>query len=145
MPTPTNSKALTPAATRKLAKNKADKKQTKLITILKDDHNYDIISEIVTHMKEIKRAKKIKPLEKHRMLMNYNLTLLSYCMPKLKVLEDDRSKTGDKIQFNINVGGNTEVTPNQKGGIPAPSGGVNISIPAVKQIDGSYGIEKETD
>jgi hypothetical protein len=115
--------------------------QRKLITILKDDFSYDIVKEIVKHMGELKRAKKIKPLEKHRMLMNYNLTLLSYCMPKMKVLEDDRSKTGDKIQFNINVGGNEVGNAGQKGSNPTPTGGVNITIPTVKKADGSLGVD----
>jgi len=56
-----NPPATIPPAPVAIAKQKAEQ----LITILKTDHNYDIVSEIITHIKELKRAKKIKPLEKH--------------------------------------------------------------------------------
>jgi len=118
-------------------------KQKRFITILQDDFQFDIIEQIVKHMKQIDRAKKIKPLDKARLLQNYYLTLLSYCIPKMKILEDDRSKTGDKIQFNISVGGsNPQANPSQKGGTPAASAsGVHITIPTVKQPDGSFSVD----
>ena len=60
----------------------ASDKQTKLIDILKTDHKYDVIKEIIEHIQMLKRAKKIKPLEKHRMLINYNLPCCPTVFPR---------------------------------------------------------------
>ena len=111
-------------------------RQEKLIVILKDDFNFDIVERIVKHIGIIERSKKIKPTEKHRMLQNYYLTMLTYCMPKMKLIEDNTAKLGDKIAFNINIQNNDTSTPTKKG-----SGGVNITIPTVKKADGTYDID----
>jgi hypothetical protein len=119
----------------------AKDKQTKLINILKDDHHYDIVKEIIDHIKMLQRAKKIKPIEKHRMLMNYNLTLLSYCMPKMRVVEDNTDRDSKPMNFQINIG-----VPDQKPAVPTSTkknknaGGVSITIPTKKNKDGSYSV-----
>jgi hypothetical protein len=110
--------------------------QTKLITILKNDFKYDIVKEIIDHIKMIKRAKKIKPLEKHRLLYNYNVTLLSYCMPKMKIVEDN-TDNGKPMNFTINIGGDADTQPAPK---KAGKGGVSITIPTKKTKDGSYSV-----
>jgi hypothetical protein len=115
-------------------------KSEQFIHILKTDHKYDIVSEIVQHMQEIKRAKKIKPLEKHRMLMNYNLTLLSYCLPKIKIVEDDRNDTGGGVIFNIKIGGDGEQKAKIKKAGQGKTG-INITIPTKKNKDGTYVVD----
>jgi len=125
----------------------ATNKQVRLINILKNDHNYDIVKEIVDHMGQLKRAKKIKPLDKHRMLMNYNLTLLSYCMPKMKIVEDDKGNQ-TPINFQINIGGEAEQAPAKRpvGRPKKPKGSnVSITIPTKKNSDGSYTVDHSSD
>jgi len=120
----------------------AKDKQTKLIDILKTDHHYDIVKEIIDHINMLKRAKKIKPLEKHRMLMNYNLTLLSYCMPKMRVVEDNTDKNSKPMNFQINIGTPEPAapgTPNK----PKKAGGVSITIPTKKNTDGTYSVSSD--
>jgi len=111
-------------------------KQKRFITILQDDFNFDIIERIVKHIGVIERGKKLKPIDKHRMLQNYYLTLLTFCIPKMKLQEDRGDKLGDKVNFSINIGG----TPVDNDKAP-PKGGVNISIPTVKDADGSYAVD----
>lgn len=114
-------------------------KQKRFITILQDDFNFDIIERIVKHIKVIERSKKIRPPEKHRMLQNYYMTLLTYCVPKMKLIEDNTSKLGDKIAFNINIQNNdTSQSQPVKSG---PGGGVNITIPTVKGKNGAYDVD----
>ena len=95
----------------------AKQHQRQLIVILEEDYNYDIVSEIIQHIRELKRAKKIKPLDKHRMVLNYNTILLSYCMPKMRVTEDNSGDTGGKgVIFNIQIGGpDTPADPRKAG------------------------------
>ena len=117
-------------------------KQKRFVTILKDDFNFDVIESIVKHIRQIDRAKKIKPLEKARLLQNYYLTLLNYCIPKMKLEEDKGDKVGDKISFSINIQNNTTDAK----ALPVSGGSasskkkpdVSITIPTVKQPDGSY-------
>jgi hypothetical protein len=136
-PTP-NPPAVIPSGTPgALAKKLSDQ----FIEILKTDHKYDVVAEIILHMKEIKRAKKIKPLDKHRMLMNYNLTLLSYCLPKIKVVEDTRDNDGSGIIFNIKIGGDGEQKAKIKRAGQGKTG-INISIPTTKNKDGTYTVDK---
>jgi hypothetical protein len=118
-------------------------KQKRFITILQDDFNFDIIERIVSHIGVIDRSKKIKPLEKHRMLQNYYLTLLTFCVPKMKIVEDDRDKVGDKIAFNISIGGSDGTNPSGTSttkGAPTRAQGSNVSItvPTVKGPNGSF-------
>jgi hypothetical protein len=106
--------------------------KARFLQILKDDFNYDVIQEIIEMIGIIKRGKKLKPLDKYRLIQTYQLAILSYCIPKMKVLEGDKG-VGDKINFTFNVGG--EAPPNPHG---KPVGGVNITIPTVKKEDGSF-------
>jgi len=133
----------TPTSPVALAQNKA----TQFIEILKTDHNYDIVTEIIQHIQELKRAKKIKPLDKHRMVMNYNITLLSYCMPKIKVIEDNSHDTlGKGVIFNISIGGDEREHPNKpkhigSGGVSkSPRTGVSVRIPTKANDDGSFSV-----
>lgn len=111
--------------------------QTQFINILKTDHNLDLIKEIVDHIGMIKRAKKIKPQEKHRLLQNYYLTLLSYAVPKMKVVEDNTDRS-NPINFQINIGGTPTTSKRAKKPI---KGGVNITIPTSKNKDGSFSVD----
>lgn len=120
----------------------ASKKQKDLFIILKEDHNFDIIAEILNHIKEIKRAKKIKPNEKHRFLQNYYQTLLSYCMPKQKVIEDNSLDKGRPINFSINIGGTETTDPRAAKPV---KGGVSITIPTRKQKNGTYAVSSGID
>ena len=132
-----------PAASKSVAVADAKDKQIKLIDILKTDHNYDVIKEIIDHIQMLKRAKKIKPLEKHRMLINYNLALLSYCVPKMRVVEDNSDRDSRPMNFQINIGGTTtgQLPASTKKG--SSSSSVNISIPTNKHKDGSYSVLSE--
>jgi hypothetical protein len=118
----------------------ADDKARKLIVILKEDHNFDIISKILDHIGLIERAKKIKPIEKHRLLQNYYLTMLTYCVPKMKIVEDDTNKNGTPINFQINIGGTPTKDPKAKKPV---KGGVSITIPTKKGKDGSYSVSQD--
>ena len=117
-------------------------KQTKLITILKDDFQYDIVKEIIDHIQMIKRAKKIKPLEKHRLLYNYNTTLLSYCMPKMRLVEDNSKDNSQPFNFQINIGGPGDGTPAPKS-TKKKKGNVSITIPTKKNDPGTYSVSSE--
>jgi hypothetical protein len=116
----------------------ADKKQTQFINILKTDHNFDLVKKIVDHMGMIERAKKIKPQEKHRLLQNYYLTLLSYCLPKMKVVEDNTDKNAKPMNFTINIGGSEAKAKKKKAG-------VSITIPTKKNTNGTYTVDKSSD
>ena len=111
------------------------KGDVRFIQILKDDFKFDLIKEITDHMGVVKRSKKLKPDVKHRMLQSYYLKLLEFCVPKLKVQEGAKD-TGDKISFSINIGGQEPALKDAK-----PKGGVNITIPTKKQIDGTHTID----
>ena len=113
----------------------ADKKQTQFIDILRTDHKFDLVQRIVEHMGEIKRAKKIKPQEKHRLLQNYYLTLLSYCLPKMKVVEDNTNKNAKPMNFTINIGGSKAEAKKKKAGM-------SITIPTKKHSDGSFSVNQ---
>ena len=116
----------------------ADEKQTQFINILKTDHKFDLITKIVEHMGMIERSKKIKVQEKHRLLQNYYLTLLTYCLPKIKVVEDNTDRNSKPMNFTINIGG-TEAEPNPK----KKAGGVSITIPTKRNKDGSFSVSKD--
>jgi hypothetical protein len=125
-------------------------KQTtkKLITILKDDFNYDVVADIIDSMACIKRAKKIKPLEKWRLIKDYQLTLLSYCLPKMKIVEDNSADMGGKgVVFHIQIGGPNEPADPKKAGAGTVKKdkrkGVSISIPTQKNDDGTYTVNGE--
>jgi hypothetical protein len=113
------------------------KGDVRFIQILKDDFHFDLIKEMVDHLGVVKRSKKLKPDVKHRMLQSYYMKLLEFCVPKLKVQEGAKD-TGDKIQFNINIGGDEPKMKNAK-----PKGGVNITIPAAQDKDGAITIDKD--
>ena len=138
MPTTANVPAVKPGHAVAVAKDK----QTKLIDILKTDHHYDIVKEIIDHINMLKRAKKIKPLEKHRMLMNYNLTLLSYCMPKMRVVEDNSDRDSKPMNFQINIG-TPAPAASGKPNKAKQSGKVSITIPTKKNKDGSYSVSSD--
>ena len=136
-----------PATVKPTPLSTAKKKTAQFIEILKTDHQYDIVSEIITHIKELKRAKKIKPLEKHRMVMQYNITLLSYCLPKMKVTEDSsKDSIGKGVTFNISIGGGEE-HPNKpksagKGTVSKGARtGVSVKIPTTINDDGSITVK----
>jgi hypothetical protein len=136
-----NTTALTPAKQRQVAASGAKKKSERFIQILRDDHNYDIVAEIIKHMAEIKRAKKIKPLEKHRLLKDYHITLLSYCLPKIKIQETTDDGSGKGVIFNINIGGDDPAAGPKKAGKGRVSNtGVNIKIPTKQNKDGSISV-----
>lgn len=120
----------------------AKKNSERFITILKTDHGYDIVAEIIKHMSEIRRAKKIKPQEKHRLLQNYNLTLLSYCLPRIKIQENIGDDKGKGVTFNIQIGGEEPDKNAGAGTISKSKRGVNIVIPTKKNKDGSYSVKK---
>jgi hypothetical protein len=135
-PTLKNPPAVTPPLT---PAKIANKKQEKFITILKNDHNYDIIAEIIDHIKVLSRAKKIKPVEKHRMIIQYHAMLLPFCLTKVKAVEDDTGGTGGKgVIFNITIGEDTSLRDAGNGRVTKGRKGVSVSIPTQKQDDGTY-------
>jgi len=74
--------------------------------------------------------------------MNYNLTLLSYCMPKMRVVEDNTDKNSKPMNFQINIGTPEPAapgTPNK----PKKAGGVSITIPTKKNKDGTYSVSSD--
>lgn len=122
-------------------------KNVRFIDILKTDHGFDIVKEIIDEIKFVKRAKKIKPQEKRRLLNSYYLTLLSYCVPKQKIIEDNSGNTGGKgVVFNIKIGGDQPADPRNagKGTVKKDKKkGVSITIPTNQKADGSYEITDE--
>jgi len=141
---PNTGTAIVPSKPKAITSQQAKKKSEKFIQILKDDFHYDIISEIIDTMAVIKRAKKLKPLEKYRLLKDYQLTLLSYCLPKIKIQESTGDENGKGVTFNISIGGNQKADGKsnlkKSGKGRAKSTGVNISIPTKKNKDGSYSV-----
>lgn len=136
-------KAVATAPTTTKAVEKASQKR--FIDILKTDHNFDIIKEIVDHIKLIKRSKKLKAKEKHTMISNYHLTLLTFCVPKQKIVEDRQDDSGKGVVFNINLGGEPEPQPKTKrvkGKASKPKTGINITIPTRQAADGTYSIDE---
>lgn len=118
---------------------KAKEYSTRLINILKDDFQYDVIKDIITTMDYIRRAKKIKPLDKYRLLKDYQLSLLSYCMPKMKVIEDNSADAGGKgVIFNIQIGAPEDNLKKAKGSVSKSKKGVSVSIPTKQQDDGTF-------
>jgi hypothetical protein len=116
--------------------------QKRLVVILKEDFNFDVIVEIVKQYHKVERAKRIKPLEKARLVHSYLNMLLPYCVPKQMHEKEAGPGTGDKIQFNISIGGgNPTDTLSQKGGDPDSHSNVSITIPTVKQPDGSFAVD----
>jgi len=135
---------ITPAG--KAAVAKATKTQTKFIDILKTDHKFDIIKKVLDHIGMIDRAKKISPLDKHKLLQTYYLTLLTYCLPKMKLVEDNTDKNSKPMNFQINIGTPAPTPAPGKPGRPKKSqGGVSITIPTRKASDGSYSIDNNYD
>ena len=121
----------------------AEKKQEKFIQILKTDHNYDIVAEIIDHIKMLKRAKKIKPVEKHRMIIQYHAMLLPFCLTKVKAVEETETGTGNGVIFNIQIGGSDEPKDAGHGRVSKSKGGVSVSIPTKKNQDGSFTVTDE--
>jgi hypothetical protein len=112
--------------------------QVRFIDVLKNDHGFDIVKEIIDEIGMLKRSKKIKPQEKRRLLNSYYLTLLSYCVPKQKIIEDNSAPTGKGVVFKINIG-----VPDQPSGaqiVKDKRKGVSITIPTQQNADGSYEI-----
>ena len=107
------------------------KGKVRFLQVLDTDFNYDLVKEIIDMIGIIKRGKKLKPLDKYRLIQTYQLALLSYCIPKMKVIEGEKG-VGDKVNFTINVGG--EAPPLKSG---KPKGGINITSPTVKK-DGTF-------
>ena len=75
----------------------------------------------------------------------YLLTILTFCVPKMKITEEPK-ETGDKIQFNINIGdsvppGKQKSSAQKKGSTKSSGGGVSITIPTVRQADGSFAVD----
>jgi hypothetical protein len=129
---------------------KAYDKNVRFIDVLKNDHGFDIVKEIIDEIQFVKRAKRIKPQEKRRLLNSYYLTLLSYCVPKQKIVEDNSGSSGGKgVVFKIQIGGPVEPDMRQagKGTVKkSKTKGVSISIPTQLNADGSYEIDsKDTD
>lgn len=122
-------------------------KNVRFIDVLKNDFGFDIVKEIIDEIQFVKRAKRIKPREKRRLLNSYYLTLLSYCVPKQKIVEDNSGNTGGKgVVFKINIGGPVEPDPRQagKGTVrKSKSKGVSITIPTQVNKDGSYEIDSK--
>jgi hypothetical protein len=81
--------------------------------------------------------------------MNYNIVLLSYCLPKIKVTEtDDGSNAGGKgVIFNIQIGGSGGDKDSLKGaghGVVTKSrAGVSVTIPTKKNKDGSFTVSDD--
>ena len=115
-----------------------EKKQIRLIKILKSDFNYDLIAEIVAHLRMLKGLKKVKPTDKHRMIFNYHSLLLGFCMPKMKIVEDNTDKNARPMAFAINVGG---IDPSQ--GQLSTAKPVNITINTKKNSDGTFTVDKK--
>jgi hypothetical protein len=150
----TQSTAKNPPATTPTAGAIAKKTAVNLITLLQTDFNYDLVKDIIDTMAMIKRAKKIKPLEKWRLIKDYQLTLLSYTFPKMKIVEDNSANTGGKgVVFHIQIGGTDQPADPRDAGHGTvrkdKKKGVSISIPTQKNNDGTYTVEstdyKDTD
>ena len=137
---PVSKKVPAKVASKKVAVADAKDKAVRLIDILKTDHNLDIVEYIVGEMGYIQRSKKISPLDKRRLIKDYSLTLLSYCMPKMRVTEDSSDKDAKPMLFQINIGG-----PQSEESLPASTrkSTTNLTIKTNKNKDGSYSISSD--
>ena len=141
MANPRTTKAVVKAPGKDLAKDM----QKRFIDILLTDHSYDIVKEIVDHIRLLKRTKKMKAKDKNAMIKDYNLTLLAFCVPKQKIVEDRPDDSGKGVVFNINLGGpEPEQTKSKtvKSKASKPKTGINITIPTRQADDGTYSIDE---
>lgn len=114
----------------KAVAQKTRKQSRRLIRILHDDHNFDIIAKLVDLYDRVCKSR-IKPAEKYRQEYQILSALLSYAYPKLQAIESD-TRVGDNIQFNINIPSPTPKNPTRA---------KDIAIDAVKNLDGSYHVK----
>lgn len=137
LPSTSNKKSRLPVPSNKTS-------QKKFIDILEKDHGFNIVSEIVEEIRMIKRNKRIKGLDKRRLLKDYYLTLLTFCVPKQKVVEDSPRDKKKGLIFNINVGGpSTASSSPQPAGAGKVSTKMNIDIPTVQTKDGMYYVDTD--
>lgn len=111
------------------------REQKRLITILKEDFHFDIISEMVGLYHKVKRSRMSRK-EKYRFEFQVLSKLMEYALPKLKV--EERSGTeGDKILFNIMIGSDSPMQT-----LPGNKQSVNsVQIPTKTDADGNFVID----
>lgn len=113
-------------------KFKDEKKR--LITILKEDHNFDVIKEMVDLYHKVVRSRMIKAA-KYKLQFQLLSKIMEYALPKLRV-EEHKNETGDQITFNILVGQNDPSTKALPGNKPK-----QIDIPTKVDPDGNFVID----
>jgi len=98
---------------------------------LKEDHNFDVIKEMVELYHKVVRSRMVKA-SKYKMQFQMLAKIMEYALPKLRV-EESKNETGDQITFNIMVGSNDPATQALPGNAPK-----QIDIPTKVGKDGSY-------
>ena len=143
LPVPTVPTVPTTANTTTSITKAAVSKQTKFIDILTSQHNFDLVSSIISHIGEIKRAKKIKPIEKHRMLQTYYMALMQFAYPKMKVVEDNSAGSQKPINFTISIAAPAPEHPAAKPRSKPKGYRTSITVPTYKNTNGTYTIKDE--
>lgn len=110
--------------------NKTSRKARRLIRILHDDHNFDIIEKLVDLYARVCKSR-MKPQIKYKQEFQILNALLQYAYPKLQAIESD-TKIGDNIQFNIQIPSPTPKNPKRVKG---------VAVNTVKDKDGTFKIK----
>jgi hypothetical protein len=116
-----------------LASNLAQKRAKRLITILTDDHNFNVIDKIVDLYRRVCKSR-IKPAEKYKLEYQILSQLLQYAYPKLQTIESD-IKQGENVVFNVQVGA---PAPSPSAAVVSGNKVKSVSIPTVKGTDGTF-------
>lgn len=103
------------------------REQKRLITILKEDFDFDVVSEMVAFYHKVKNSR-LPIAKKYPLVFQILAKIWDHSVSKVRPEELD-NYSGDNIQFNIVVGGTApeQVPANQK-----------ITIPTKKGMDGSF-------
>ena len=88
-------------------KNPKEIRARRLLTILTEDHNFDVIKEMVKTYQEIQTLK--NDMDRIRLSITIQKELLKYCFPAIRPDESGGEKPG--VVFNINLGGEPETPP----------------------------------
>jgi len=106
-PTPEKAVVATKRSPPPARKNPKEIRARRLLTILTEDHNFDVIKEMVKTYQEIQTLQ--NDMDRIRLSLTVQKELLKYCFPAIRPDESGGEKPG--VVFNINLGGEPEAPP----------------------------------
>jgi len=117
-----------------VAKKPNSKDKERLITILREDFQFDVVKEMVDLYHKIKRSR-MKHADKFAFEFKILSKIWEFSLPKLKV-EEHLGDHGDKILFNIMIGSGPNDQPKLSG-----SGANAVQIPTTLDPSGNHVIQ----